>query len=408
MRFLVLASLFLSFSVSAEDPLRLPIGDSARREREAAVVLDAITDTARGDLITPLELPARLSGVRLLLTGESHTDMDSHRVQMRVLEGLHAAGRKVAIGLEMLPAETQGLDAWMGGGISEEKFLQASGWYRHWGYNWGYYRDIFLFARDKKIPLVGVNAPREAIALVRRKGFEGLSEEERKGLPLSVDTESAEHLRLFKASFEDAGFHASMTEEQWKGLFAAQCAWDAAMAWHAVGALEKMGGESAILILLAGAGHVQYGLGIQRQAAKFFKGKIATLLPVAVADDKGRPVKGVRASYADFLWGVPAEADPLYPNLGISTRTREEEKRLEIIHVEKDSPAEKAGLQTGDVLLALDGAEVRDRETLNRLLAAKNWGDAAGFSVKRKGEVLAVPVIFRRTKVTAKEARPVS
>jgi uncharacterized iron-regulated protein len=202
LRFLVLAS-FLSFSASADDPLHLPIGDPARREREAAVVLDAISDTARGDLITPLELPARLSGVRLLLAGESHTDMDSHRIQMRVLEGLYAAGRKVAIGLEMFPAGAQGLEAWMGGGISEEKFLQTSGWYQHWGYNWGYYRDIFLFAREKKIPLVAVNAPRETIAAVRRKGFEGLSAEERRGLPPSVDTESAEHLRLFKASFEE-------------------------------------------------------------------------------------------------------------------------------------------------------------------------------------------------------------
>jgi hypothetical protein len=48
---------------TAEDVLRLPIGDPARRDREAPVVLDAITDTASGALLTPAELPKRLEGV---------------------------------------------------------------------------------------------------------------------------------------------------------------------------------------------------------------------------------------------------------------------------------------------------------------------------------------------------------
>lgn len=397
LRLLVSAGLLVSFALPAEDPLRLAIGDPARRGREARVVLDAITDTAKGELLTPAELPARLAGVRLLLVGESHTDMDSHRVQRRVLEELQAAGRKVAIGLEMFPASAQsGLDAWNGGGISEEKFLETSRWYQHWGYNWGYYRDIFLFAREKGIPLFAVNAPRDVISAVRRKGVEALSAEERQELPSSIDVESPEHLRLFKASFGDEGFHSSMTEEQWKGLFAAQCAWDAAMAWNAVKALEKVGDDKAIFVLLAGSGHGQYGLGIQRQAARSFKEKMATLLPVAVADEKGKPVKTVQASYADFLWGVPTEGEAFYPSLGISTRVLEGEKRLEVIHVEKNSPGEKAGLAISDVLLALDGAVLSDRETFNRLLAAKRWGDSARFSVMRKGQAVDVPVLFRR------------
>ncbi len=71
---------------------RLPIGDPSRRDREVPVVLDAITDTATGALILPSELPKRLEGVRLLLVGESHTDMDSHRIELRVLEELVALG----------------------------------------------------------------------------------------------------------------------------------------------------------------------------------------------------------------------------------------------------------------------------------------------------------------------------
>lgn len=135
---------------------------------------------------------------------------------------------------------------------------------------------------------------------------------------------------------------------------------------------------------------------MEKRGARWLKGKIATLLPVAVADEKGRPVKTVQASYADLLWGVPTEGEPFYPSLGISTRVLEGEKRLEVIHVEKNSPGEKAGLAAGDVLLALDGAVLSDRETFNRLLAAKRWGDSARFSVMRKGQAVDVPVLFRR------------
>ena len=37
----------------AEDPLHLPIGDAARRDREASVVLDGIVETAGGAVLTP-------------------------------------------------------------------------------------------------------------------------------------------------------------------------------------------------------------------------------------------------------------------------------------------------------------------------------------------------------------------
>lgn len=123
-RIVVLAlSLLYAGRLRAEDTFHLPIGDPARRDREAPVVLDALTDTSKGDPITPLDLPARLAGVRLLFLGESHTSMDSHRVEKRVIEALHASGRKVAIGLEMFPyTEQKSLDEWVGSSLDERRF----------------------------------------------------------------------------------------------------------------------------------------------------------------------------------------------------------------------------------------------------------------------------------------------
>ncbi len=348
--------------------------------------------------MTPAELPARLAGVRLLLVGEEHTAMESHRVERRVLEELASAGRHVSIGLEMYPyGEQPALELWVGGKLSEKEFVDQSRWYKNWGYNWGYYRDIFLLAGERQMPMFAINTPREVVAAVRKKGFTGLTEEEAAHIPARVDTDSPDHLRLFKALLGDEGIHAGMGDAEWKGMFEAQCTWDATMAQNAVAALKKSGDdEKAILVVLVGGGHVAYGLGIQRQAARLFPGRIATLLPVEVRDEKGKPVRAVRASYADFVWGVARETDPLYPELGASTRPADGGGGLKILAVEKKSVAARGGLAAGDLLLSMDGTPVESRETLARLVAAKKWGDAARFSVRRGASTLALTVSFRR------------
>jgi uncharacterized iron-regulated protein len=155
-RLLLLSVLFLAAPVRGEDPLKLPIGDSGRKDREAPLVLDAITDTSSGALLTPEDLAGKLAGARLVLVGEGHTEMDSHRVEKHVIEGLHRAGRRVLIGLEMYPyPEQTWLERWTDGKLTEEAFLEGSHWYKSWGYNWLYYRDIFLFARQAHGPRQG-------------------------------------------------------------------------------------------------------------------------------------------------------------------------------------------------------------------------------------------------------------
>lgn len=377
----------------------LAVGDPARKGATAAIVLDGVSDTAKGAIVTPAEMASRLAGVRLLLVGESHTNMDFHRAQLRTLEELKRAGRKVVVGLEMFPAtEQKVLDRWNSGALDEEAFLKEARWFKNWGYHWDYYREIFLFARRAGFPLVGVNTPREVITAVRKNGFAGLTPEEKALLPEKVDTTSEEHRALFRASFgDDASMHAMMTGEIFEAMFRAQCAWDATMAWSALKALKERGGDDGMVVVLVGEGHVAYGLGIERQAKLNFSGKIATVIPVPVLTDKGKAPK-VRASYADFLWGVPQETDPLYPTLGLSTREVPGGAgvSLPVIAVEKEGVAAAAGFQVGDEILAMDGTPLKDRETHSKLMAAKRWGDAAVYTVKRGAETVTLTALFRR------------
>lgn len=399
-RSLVLLLLFLipSLATAADKSLHLPIGDPARKDKEVKLVLDGITDTRTGEVLTPTGLGERLRGARLVLVGESHTDMDFHRAQLRVLEELVRSGRPVFLGLEMYPyTEQRFLDQWVDGLLTEDGFLRLSRWYENWGYHWDYYREIFLFAREHKVRMFAVNAPRDVVTAVRKKGFKNLTPEEAAHIPTDIDTSSADHRTLFKSFFgTDDPLHSGMTEEQWDSMISAQATWDATMAHNAVKALKEHGGPETVMAVLAGSGHVAYGLGIQRQAARWLEGRIATVVPVNVRDEDGDEVAAVQASYADFVWGLPAQTDPLYPSLGISTNRVEGEKALKVIFVSEKTPAEKAGVQVGDVIVSLDGTPVPDKETLNRLVAAKRWGDEAVLVVKREGETKELRMVLHR------------
>lgn len=387
--------------------LHLSIGDAARRDKDAPLVLDGITATRSGDLITPSALAARLASVQLLLIGESHTSLESHRVQLRVVEALVAAGRKVMIGLEMYPYTAQApLDQWADGYLTEPGFVTLSRWYEHWGYNWRYYRDIFLFARDHRLPMVGVNTPREVVTAVRKKGFANLTPEEAARIPPDgVDVDSAEHMTFFKSSFDEGDLlHGGMTDDVWKGMLSAQATWDASMGWNAVQALKARNDPGVIMVVLVGSGHVAYDVGIVRQARRWFTGGIATLISVPTAGADGEPTERVRASYADYVWGVLPEPAASFPTLGVSTRAGDDGRRV-IIQVEPDTAAARAGFEVGDVLLTMDGQALTGTYTLNLLIAAKHWGDDSTYTVKRGDAEKTLVATFRRAAPAAK-ARP--
>jgi uncharacterized iron-regulated protein len=391
-------------ALAAEKLLHLAIGDPARKDRVAPLVLDGITDTKTGALITPQELVAKLATTRLLLIGEEHTNAECHRVQYQVLQALIKSGRRVFIGLEMYPyTEQRSLDQWVDGLLTEEGFVRLSRWYDNWGYNWAYYRDIFLFARDHHVRMFALNAPREVVAAVRRKGFANLTPEEAAHIPKDIDVSNPDHMTFFKATFAgdmgNAMAHGGMNDEMWKAMLSAQATWDATMGFHAVQALKEFGGNDAIMVVLVGSGHVAYGLGIEHQARQWFNGSIASIIPLQVTDNLV-PLRTVRASYANFIWGIPEEIDSQYPTPILSTRTIENGKALQVLPPEKGSLAEKAGFKENDVLVSMDGTPIQDRETLNRLMAGKRWGDASVFVVRRGNATETLTMAFRRTAPT--------
>ncbi|MEO7386283.1 MAG: ChaN family lipoprotein [Gammaproteobacteria bacterium] len=376
--------------------LHMEIGDPARRGREVPLVLDGITDTTNGTVITPAEMAGRLANTGLLFIGENHTNQDFHDVQFRTIKALHDAGREVLIGLEMFPYTEQAvLDGWNAGRYPEDRFVDLGRWYENWGYHWNYYRQIFLYAQANGLGMYAINSPREVVKSVRAKGFKDLTAEEAAHLPPKLAPENAEHQKMYRAFFDkDDALH--MNAAALEGLYRAQTMWDATMGWNALQALKQHGGPKAIMVVLIGAGHVTFGLGAERQIRAYYEGGIASLVPVPVVDDEGLPVTQLRASYASFIWGLPREGEPLYPPLGLSLMGSFGKEPTQIIQVSENSVAQRAGIRVGDVLLAMDGTAITTDATLRGLMAGYRWGDQSRVRLRRDGKDLELDVPLRR------------
>src|ERR1700685_713760 len=84
--------------------------------------------------------------------------------------------------------------------------------------------------------------------------------------------------------------------------------------------------------------------------------------------------------------GVRAD-DPPKPNGSIGIRVaKDETKGINIQEVIAGSPAEKAGLKTGDVVLKLDGKEVGDLTDFIKDVTSHKPDDKITLTIQREGK----------------------
>jgi len=108
---------------------------------------------------------------------------------------------------------------------------------------------------------------------------------------------------------------------------------------------------------------------------------------VSAKGDKDKKDEGPHIYVNDLDLG-PAGA---WADYGSAVDWREEEGLL-IVGVMEDSPAEKAGLARGDVLLALDGREVSSVAEVREILAEHDAGDTVSLRIRHGDEEKTVEV----------------
>jgi uncharacterized iron-regulated protein len=148
-----------------------------------------------------------MEGSDIILIAEEHINSKHHEIQLDVIRSLWAKKIPLAIGLEMFQTDNQRqLDDWIEGRITEESFKTV--YAGNWSYDWSLYRDIFIFARENRIPMIALNIPKEIVFKVRKLGFASLTPEERKNLPSGVTCDLNKPQTAFlKKTFEDVFKH---------------------------------------------------------------------------------------------------------------------------------------------------------------------------------------------------------
>lgn len=241
-----------------------------------------------GQILFPAILD-ELSSARVTFVGEKHDNPGHHKTQLEVIKGLHEKGFSLIVGLEMFTARDQKkLEAWAEGSINEKDFALV--FKQNWGFDWGLYRDIFLFARNEKIPLIGLNVPREITRKVARGGFQSLNDKDLEALPPGISCDlDQRYMDFIRRLYSFKGGK----DKSFVNFCEAQVVWDQSMAWYLAKNLKKNPTKKAVV--LAGAVH-SWKYGISRQLQKYLNLESKVILPGLPGD-----YQNISTEDADYL-----------------------------------------------------------------------------------------------------------
>lgn len=365
--------------------------------KEGKNILKSVVEVGRGignDIVgdTPgVEIPRitdmysiieKVAGKDIIYIGEVHDRFEHHRVQLQLIMELHKKYKNIAIGMEMFQKPFQpALDDYIAGRTDEKTFLKKSEYFKRWGFAYNLYREILLFAREFKIPVVALNIRKEIISKVSKGGLQALTDDELKEVPEYFDLSDMEYRERLKESFES---HSSSKEKNFDFFYQSQVLWDESMAHNLDDFIRK--NPDYKVVVLAGAGHMTFGSGIPKRSFRLNKRDYAVILNTG----------DIEKDVADFVLFPAPVSLPESPKLGVLLK--EEDKKVIISQLSTESIAEKAGLKGDDIILSLDDTVIESVDDMKIFLFFKKKGDEITVKVSRKRFLLS-PVV-KEFKVT--------
>ncbi|MBI3947292.1 MAG: ChaN family lipoprotein [Armatimonadetes bacterium] len=223
-------------------------------------------DVYRGEPLAYPDVLADLAGARVLYLGERHGVARIHRWQARIVADLARKGVPLALALEQIEAHQQPVvDRYNRGEIGFEELTRAIDWARRWP---GYedYRPAIEAARRAGAPILALNARQETVRQVARSGgVANLPPEARAELPADMDLDDPPYERVLGRPLQ---VHMAATPERLRPMVEAQIARDETMAERLAAFLKSEAGKSRMAVVLVGAGHVSYGLGLPERVRR--------------------------------------------------------------------------------------------------------------------------------------------
>jgi uncharacterized iron-regulated protein len=326
--------------------------------------------------------------------GETHDQIEHHHSQVRILHGLIEKKREVVVGMEIFERSQQPiLDQWTEGKLTEEEFLKEVKWETTWGMDYNLYKGILDEAKARRLKVLCLNIERELVRRVGQHGITGLSPEDRAKLP-EMDLSDKEY-RHYMASIYKS--HHGGSAKDFENFYEAQCLWDEAMAETLSRFLQSPEGRGKTVLVIVGSGHVVFDFGIPKRLHRRIPLPYKTILLREWKKNLGKDfnLNEVSSPLAHFLWITrPAPPEKKRPRIGVLLKETEDPKGIWIERVIPGSPAEKAGLLSGDQFLAIDGKEVTKVKEIQDALAEKGWGKDVVITILREGLKKEITVIL--------------
>jgi uncharacterized iron-regulated protein len=225
-------------------------------------------DIYRGEPVRFDEMMEDITGADILYIGEIHSLKRHHESQRRILEDLYGRGRQVVLCIEQMEAFNQPhLDRYAAGEISFEELAKRTDWPNRWS-NYADYRELLETARRKGSAIRALNVREETARAVARKGLGSIPEELRAGVPNIGPSEPLYEKKIMRL----LEVHAFAHPENIRFIFEAQALRDEVMAKHAADALARISGKNGMAVVVGGAAHFSYGLGVPSRVKRRIPG----------------------------------------------------------------------------------------------------------------------------------------
>lgn len=269
-----------------------------------------IWDVAAAAFIDRRSLVDRLARADFILLGEKHDNPDHHRLQAEVVRSLIAAGRRPAVGFEMLDlddataiAEHLARSPGDAAGLGAAVRWNESGWP-----DWAMYQPIAEATLAAKLPIVATNLPHAAVKKMRSHGLAALDPRMRDDLGLERPLPDSSLARMSDDIRDSHCGYAS--DEMVRAMIGIQRAKDAQMARSLIAAATRDGA-----VLVAGAGHARNDYGVPLYLAEKAAGKRAVSLAFVEVDLRLTRPQDYAQMYSmaqlpfDVVWFTPRVDD---------------------------------------------------------------------------------------------------
>jgi uncharacterized iron-regulated protein len=271
-----------------------------------------IWDVKAGAFIGEDVLVTRLVASRFVLLGEQHDNPDHHVLQAKLVHAMIEAGRRPALGFEMLTTDdAPAVIRYLARSPKDAAGLgDAVNWARSGWPEWRFYQPIAQAALDANVPIVATNLSRAATEAVRRNGLPGLGPTLMTQLRLAEPTPE---IRLAMTRELRDAHCGQVPDTMIDRMVDIQWARDARIAASVARAGQRDGA-----VLIAGAGHVRRDRGVPVPLARQVPdATIASVAFVEVDAGASKPSDyaarfGTETLPFDYVWFTPKadDADP--------------------------------------------------------------------------------------------------